>query len=237
MEELIQKWHRDMEEFFTPYFNSYDDMVDFFGQVSEYDEIDRVPRRMMSQIYNFVTLANDIEKIRPARDPLRIFFLKTCLEAFVEILDVDKKDFYKNFANSISAEGQAYILSNFKLTGFQDWLKIQNTENELEFDGKYDLTIEDFFELIKVVRDMVVHDGNYWEMQFFAHDDYPTWLVTLDTEKLLFSKPPRYQYMCEAKKSRTYYFETTLEYGKFIGYFVEACIRCVEQYMKKGNSL
>ncbi len=235
MEELIQKWHRDMEEFFTPYFNSYDDMVDFFGKVSEYDEIDRVPRRMMSQIYNFVTLANDIEKIRPARDPLRVFFLKTCLEAFVEILDVDKKDFYKSFANSISAEGQAYILNHFKLTGFQEWLKTPNTDKELEFDQSHDLTIEDFFELIKVVRDKVVHDGNYWEMQFFAHDENSTWIATLDTDELFLKKS--YQYQCTVKKLRTYSFQTTLNYEKFIAYFVEACIRCVEQYMKKGNSL
>ncbi len=231
MEEIIQKWRKDMKDFYAPYFKSSDDLANFFEAASKHDETDRIPRRMLSQIYNFVTLANDIEKIRPARDPLRIFFLKTCLEAFIDILDIDKKDkpdFYKGFANSISQEGQDYILNNFKLTGFEEWLKIPNTDRELEFDQTHDLTIEDFFELIKVVRDKVVHDGNYWEMQFFAHDEDSTWIATLDTDVLFLRS---YQYQCKNKKLRTYAFETTLTYNILIGCFVEACIKCVRQYI------
>lgn len=233
MKELLLKCHKEMEEFFTPYFNSYDDMANFFEKVSEHDETTRISRRMVCQIYNFVTLANDIEKIRPARDPLRIFFLKTCLEALVEILGVDKKEFYKDFAKSISAEGQSYILSHFRLTDFQDWLSIPGTDRELEFHAKHDLTIVDFFELIKVVRDKVVHDGNYWEMQFFAHDEDSIWVTALETNELLFLKSARYQ--CLDKRPRVYSFETTLNYDKFIFYFVEACIRCVGRYMVTGK--
>ncbi len=221
-----------MVDFFAPYFNSNVDLTAFFSKVAEHDNTDRLPRRMISQIYNFVTLANDIEKIRPARDPLRIFFLKTCLEALAHIsgkYKSNKANFYKEFANSISTEGQEYISNNFKLTGFQDWLKIPNTNQELEIDQTHNLTIEDFFELIRVVRNKVTHDGNYWEMQFFAHDDNSTWIATLDTNEPFLKS---YQYLCEPKKLRTYSFETTLNYDIFISYFVEACICFVKKYME-----
>ena len=68
---------------------------------------------------------------------------------------------------------------------------------------------------------MVVHEGIYWEMQFFAHDDDSTWIATIKTkEKLLKS----YTYHSKDKREITYCFETTLQYEKFIYFFIEACV-------------
>ena len=121
--------------------------------------------------------------------------------------------------------GKKYILDNFKILYLQDL--------ETGVQEEYVLTINDFFGIIKVVRDMVVHDGNYWEVQFFSHyeDDYE-WLTSFEsTDKVLVD----YKYENKLHHNICYCFETTLLYDKFINYFVETCIFFVEDYIKENN--
>lgn len=219
---FTHEYRRDMEYFYSPYFDSYENLLDFFCKVFKNDALDMTPRRMMNQIQHFVTLANDIDKIRPSRDPLRILFLKTCLESLTNLSGMNKVAFYAHFPNLISEEGQAYILGNFRLLYFQDIFEGKR------FEASHNLTISDFFELVKAVRDMVVHDGNYWEMQFFARDDDSIWLTSIETdEKILRS----YSYQSREKYLTDYHFETTLNYDRFIHYFVEACIAFIVEYI------
>lgn len=74
---------------------------------------------------------------------------------------------------------------------------------------------------------MVVHQGVYWEMQFFAQDDDSTWLTSIETkDKILKS----YTYQCEEKRSVTYHFETTLKYERLIFFFIEACVNYIIRF-------
>ena len=80
---------------------------------------------------------------------------------------------------------------------------------------------------------MATHDFNYWEMQFFAYDTDSTWLTSMEAkDDILLS----YNYQREQKKETTYHFETTLNYEKFICYFTEACVRFINEHMKKISS-
>ena len=123
----------------------------------------------------------------------------------------------------LAPDGKEYILDNFKLSSFDD-----------EFCGhiyeaSHQLTLNDFFEIIRCTRNMIVHQGIYWEMQFFAHDDDSTWLASIETtEKILKS----YTYQSKNSRSITYHFETTMKYEQFIFFFVEACVK----YIKSGDS-
>ena len=76
---------------------------------------------------------------------------------------------------------------------------------------------------------MVVHDGNYWEMQIFSHDTDSIWLTHLETDKKLLPE----NIFDYKDKLTTYHFETTLQYEKFIYYFVEACIKFIYSYIDK----
>ncbi len=226
MHTILDKIHQDMECFFRPYFNSREEMLNFYNEIAAYDNSDRIPRQMMNQIYNFITLANDIEKIRPARDSLKIMFLKTCLESLAKLSDrkgKDKAKFYTDFANYISDEGQNYIMKNFEVFSFQD------TYKGVVFEPSYQLTVVDFFELIKVVRDKVVHDGNYWEVQFFARDQESTWISSIETEEKFLS----YKFHDSTIQKREYHFQTRLNYEEFVYYFVEGCINYVKNYLKE----
>lgn len=218
---FVKEYYSQMADFYRGNFESEEDMIAFFVKVFKNDENDKTPRQMMNQVQHLVSIANDMDKIRPSRDPLRIFFIKTCLEALCALSGTKKTTFYESFPAYMSAEGKTYILDNFSLTGFDDVYMGQT------YEASHNLTIDDFFEIIKAVRDIVAHEGNYWEMQFFAQDDDSTWLATLETDRKILKS---YEYH-QDKMMRTYSFETTMQYTQFVHYFVEACIAYIVAYI------
>lgn len=218
---FVKEYYSQMSDFYRGNFESEEDMIAFFVKVFKNDENDKTPRRMMNQAQHLVSIANDMDKIRPGRDPLRIFFIKTCLEALCALFGTKKTTFYESFPAYMSAEGKTYILDNFSLTGFDD-VCMGHT-----YEASHELTLDDFFEIIKAVRDIIAHEGNYWEMQFFAQDDDSTWIATLETDRKILKS---YEYH-QDKMMRTYSFETTMQYTQFVHYFVEACIAYIVAYI------
>ena len=69
---------------------------------------------------------------------------------------------------------------------------VRNIYMNHQYEASHELTIDDFFEIIKAVRDIVAHEGNYWEMQFFALDDDSTWIASLETDRQIL-KSYKYQ--------------------------------------------
>lgn len=218
----IKKHQEKLKSFYAPYFTMEADLDDFVSDAFDYENGSLPKRQMLYQVQRFVSLANDIDKLRPGRDCLRMLFIKICLESLCSLSGYtvkQKSQFYAKFIGCFSEQGKQYILSNFNLSGFED--EYCGHVHELH----HDLTLEDFFEIIKVTRDMVVHEGIYWEMQFFAHDDDSTWIAAIHTkEKLLKS----YTYQSKDRREITYCFETTLKYEKFIYYFIDACVNFIK---------
>ena len=224
---FVGEYYSRMFDFYKDCFDSEEDMIQFFAKVFKNDKNDKTPRRMMNQVQQLVSIATDIDRIRPARDSLRIFFIKTCLEALCKLSGERKVEFYKSFPTYLSDEGKRYILDNFSLISFDD-VYLGRT-----YEASYNLTIDDFFEIIKAVRDIVAHEGNYWEMQFFAYNTADTaWIVSLDTDQKILKS---YQYMCNENIIREYHFETTMQYDRFVYYFVDACISYIEAYIDKNK--
>lgn len=224
MESLLEEQYlNEIKEFYKPYFDSMQEVEKFIKNTFKLDWDDRKPRQMIFQVQRFVTLANEIDKIRPARDGLRILFLKCCMESLATLSGIKNNVFSSEFASSFSDKGKKYILSNFSLSYYT--YEIKGREHE----ESYDLTMDDFLQIIKAMRNMVVHDGNYWEMQIFAYDEESVWLTHLETDlKILPENVFNYK-----DKLTTYHFETTLQYEKFIYYFVEACIKFINSYIDK----
>lgn len=107
------EYRKEMERFYRPFFSSNEELEQFFVEVFQLENKDLRPRQMINQICRFVTLANDIEQIRPGRDPLRILFLRICIESLCS-LGQDwkrKSDLYKQFPMCISDEGAEYIIT------------------------------------------------------------------------------------------------------------------------------
>ena len=73
-------------------------------------------RQILYQTQRFVSLANNIEKISPNSDGLKILFLRICLESLQSLSSCNKNKFTPIFAKCFSDEGKDYILRNFKLS-------------------------------------------------------------------------------------------------------------------------
>ena len=219
---LEEKYLSETKEFYFPYFSDKESLDLFINRIFQFDWDDRKPRQMLFQVQRFVTLATEIDKIRPARDGLRVLFLKCCMESLAKLSDIETKVFFNFFATFFSEEGEKHILDNFSLSF------IEHSENGIEIDRSFDLSIDDILSIIKAVRDMVVHEGNYWELQIFGYDDDSTWLTHIETKEPLLSKNT---YANEEKQLVTYHFKTTLQYEDFKYYFVEACINFINNYI------
>ena len=229
-QDFISQRRAELISFYAPYFDADEELNSFVSDAFDYENGCLAKRQMLYQVQRFVSLANDIEKLRPGRDCLRMLFIKICLESLCSLSGYTNKQkplFYDTFIDCFSEDGKAYILDNFKLSSFDDEFCGH------VFETSHDLTLGDFFEIIKVTRDMIVHQGVYWEMQFFAWDNDSTWLASIETtEKILKS----YAYQNKNKRNVRYCFETTMQYERFIFYFIEACVNYIigiEQTIKE----
>lgn len=229
---MIEEYRKELLEFYAPYFDDDKQLKDFVSIALNYDEKYSQIRFMIQQVQRFVSLANDIDKIRPVRDPLRIFFLKTCLESLCGISGYrnNKKAFFEEFEECFSEEGNEYILSNIVFNGIdlpEEW-----TPLEMAKYGDYlnkDFSIHNLLNVIKAVRDMVVHDGNYWSMQLFVCDNSPC-IMEIVTDDDILEMGKNYK-----KEKLTYCFNTKLNYEKFIFYFVQACVKFIENGLESAE--
>lgn len=220
--QLEEKYLLETKEFYFPFFSEKESLDSFINRIFQFDWDDRKPRQMLFQVQQFVTLATEIDKIRPARDGLRMLFLKCCMESLAKLSDMEPKAFYDAFATYFSEDGKKHILDNFSLSF------IEHSENGVVIDESCNLVIDDVLSIIKAMRDMVVHDGNYWELQIFAYDNDSKWSPHIETDKQLLTKST---YRSISNQTVTYHFETTLQYEKFRYYFVEACINFINNYI------
>ena len=145
-------------------------------------------------------------------------FFVICIESLKRPPNRESRAFAVTFANYFSAEGKDYILNHFKLSYFED------TYCGLTFDAHYDITeLKDIMWLFLAIRNDVVHNGENWSMQFFARDEDSIWLTSMETS----NKVIEYKFHQSGEKMVEYHFDTTLNYEKFIFYFVEACINYI----------
>ncbi len=226
--DLERQYLIELQEFYTPYFSDKDSLDSFINSVFQFDWDDRKPRQMLFQVQRFVTLATEIDKIRPARDGLRMLFLKCCMESLCKLSNMDTLDFYDCFASLFSEEGSKHILDNFSLSF------IEYSKSGVVIDESSELVIDDILSIIRAMRNMVVHEGNYWGLQFFSYyNDDIEWLTHIETNEQLLSKKT---YKVTSKEQIAYYFKTTLQYENFRHYFVEACINFINKYIEQKAS-
>ena len=91
--QLEEKYLLEIKEFYFPYFSDKESLDSFINRIFQFDWNDRKPRQMLFQVQRFVTLANDIDKIRPARDGVRMMFINCCLESLQSLSGMKKTQF------------------------------------------------------------------------------------------------------------------------------------------------
>ena len=223
----------ELKWFYGEYFDQ-DNLSLFLKDVYSMDWDDRIPRRMISQIHRFVTLAQRIEEIYPPRDGLRILFLRMCLESLLYLDDTignkNKNEFFDKYYDCLSDEACDYILNGFHLTGYTGSSNFDNDGFVAMEAGS--LTISDFFRIMKYVRDQVAHEGNFWSFQMFSDRED----VHLMTELKPDNKLTKAIMKTGEKEVFEFHFDSTLQFDRFIHYFTDACINYVKRYMDDHHS-
>lgn len=225
--KVLEEYRTELLNFYKPFFETKIELDNFVSIAFNYENEDSSVRFMIQQVHRFVSLANDIEKIRPNRDPLRVFFIKVCMESLCKITGQKTKEFFAEFEKCFSEDAKEYIASCFEFTGINLPSDISFNDQIKYYDSvAHNFVFADFLRLIKAVRNMVVHEGDYWSMQFFSYDDESIWVTSLTTDENIFDLDKK------PTKVLTYNFHTKLNYSRFIYYFIEACISFIESIKK-----
>ena len=69
---FIKDSKRELEAFYARFFDSDDELQTFLSDAFDYENGSLARRQALFQVQRFISLANDIDKIRPGHDPLRI---------------------------------------------------------------------------------------------------------------------------------------------------------------------
>ena len=200
---FVDDYYEETAEFFQNYFRDEKEMKSFFYRVFDNDGVDNTPRRMMNQIVRWVSLSDDLQKIRPGRDPLSVMCVRLCIESICKLnaVESDKASF---FSNNLSPQGLDYIDKMYEVIRIED----SETGEEIMEDNS---TIDSFEDMIFQIRNEAVHNGDYWSSQVFSRSEEYDWVSSYTDDK---------------KKKRVIY-ETRIQYDRFIHIFVEAAIRFI----------
>lgn len=195
-------------DFFLEYF-SYDDLINWVEKIIEWPlnkaELNKT-RLMMNNIIRLVELGDDIDKIRKGRDGLRILFYVIAIETLFKLANqkLKKKEMImKFFKNNISDNDKDTIIKNIKRSCGDEKF---HTEMSL------DIEIETFATMINASRNVLVHEGQYWE-KFFAFDDYP----------IIFQ--------CNRNEEEKCIYDISLKYLEFKNIMVRGYINFITEYM------
>lgn len=231
---LYESMMEKAKSFYRKVMQDDNEFNQLFESIFQLDERDNTPRRIMNHIYQLVSLADDIDKIRPSRDPLRLFFLRTCQESVYKLYNEKFPDKSRQikienfFEDYLSEEGKQYIKENFRLI-MVDYHEEPNYITGEYIDNKegYVMEMADFARVFYMVRGMVTHEGDYWSMQVFAkRDSEYTFVSSVETSERVLDCVKN-----DKNRKYTYLFETTMNYEKFRDYFVQGCIQILKDYI------
>ncbi|HVJ49450.1 hypothetical protein [Desulfitobacterium sp.] len=228
----------ELLQFYQEFSENFSELESFLREALYYEDTN-IPRRMVNIVEWLVTLADDIEQIRKGKDGLKIFFLVVCIESLYKLANPEEKqskmsvviDFFENI---ICREDREFILRNVKRSLADKRFNIFREENESyedyehriaeEIDGSFntEIDIQTFAKIINEVRNMFVHEGNFWEFHFPDGDG-----ISL-INSLVFAETYQ-EFKLKQKNERIY--EINLTYRDFRRICVKGYIRYICNFL------
>lgn len=225
---MDKEYFNELIDFYKNYFSNIDDLKKFFKNIFsfKYDKNTEIniPKIMLNNTIRLVKLSEDMEKIRPGQDALKIIYLVTCIETLYKLsnktTDVNGKKLNKAttvidfFETYISESDKEYILSKVKRS-----LADYSFRPEEAFEEK--ITIEIFARIINETRNVFMHEGDYWNYSLSSMDCTELKIINIEEAH------------CAGKNERVYEFD--LKYDDFHVICVKGFIYFIEQYIKSNN--
>lgn len=220
--------------FYTPYFNDQDSCIDYLFSVLRYEPthtvglyegdlcaldingkvvIDDVfiPKRMLNAVQRFVSVAKDIDTIRPGDDPFKIIFLITCIESLQTLRGKTFKtkrnmiiDFFDTFTSIADSE---FISNHFE--------SIPEDFYDMPKSGPVVLA-----EALYAIRNAAVHNGDCWDLLF--PDSNMGLLINVSDKK---------------RQSLHKGYINAISYSKFEHIFVRTCMNLISHYVSAECNL
>ena len=153
--------HQPWLEFYNPYFASAQEVTTFVEQIEAIPAGDLMHRRkiLMHQTQRLVSIAIDINQIRPRKQALQLAFLIISCENISKLFhnyegDMKSKHYVKKFFDAFVSEEDKNKLEN----GF--------TTHAIQA-----MHVDQIVEMLYSIRCDVVHEGKYWGFHFM--EDIP----------------------------------------------------------------
>lgn len=211
----LEEYYYDLIAFYKGYIEDVSSLESFLVTVfsCHKDKNNNIPRLMLNNAMRLSTLANDMEKIRPRKDALKIAYLVTCIETLYNLSGKGQRlkkigiviDFFENY---LLEEDEELILKKVKRS-CADYIP------EQKFDR--DISIEVFARIINETRNIFLHEGDYWNISL-SHMNCPQ-LQIINVEEARGT----------GKQERTYDFE--LKYEELHCICVRAFINFIKQFL------
>jgi hypothetical protein len=143
-------------DFYTPFFNTQKEAIKFINSCEAQTYPNNTAKIMMHQVKRLISLSDDLQKIHPNEDPLKLLILIICVENIAKLFD------------EYTDEGKSkYYVSKF----FKEFLS--STDKNLLQEGFINnkdldyLGFEETITLFYKIRCDVVHEGNYVSFSFY----------------------------------------------------------------------
>lgn len=156
MEDINREYYKKHFEFWGEFFDDKKELEGFIYEKVEFE--DNIPKKMINNVQRLCDLSDEMDKIRPGRKDLNIFFIVACIESLFVLSNekIKKQQMIINFyENYIDEEDKRVIEDNILILNSDQ--KICSTEK---------ITIEQFALLLYSIRNIVVHEGIYWNFSF-----------------------------------------------------------------------
>ncbi len=214
--------------FYTPYFKNQESCIKYLYSVLRYEPVHTIdfnngdlcvldingqvvnddvfiPKRMLNAVQRFVSIARDIDTIRPGDDPFKIIFLNTCIESLQTQRCKHfktKKDMIIDFFDTFTtADDSEYINNHFE--------SIPNNFYAVPKRGPVILA-----EALYAIRNAAVHEGDCWGPLFPENN-----------MGLIITVPDR--------KHQSIFsgYSNEISYSQFEQIFVRTCMKLISHYV------
>ncbi|MUG85712.1 hypothetical protein GNP92_05015 [Paenibacillus timonensis] len=176
-EDLLPK----LMEFYAPFVSDKDELAAFISSALRLRS-NPVPRRMLNSAHRLITLADQMDEVRPGKDSLKIFYYVVCIESlyFLRNGDAENKtltivDFFTNY---IEEHDQQLIMDRFHRNladekynvhqrpdeTYDEYLERLNTSVDRTFNTRVSMDV--FARVINEIRNCFAHEGDYWNFHF-----------------------------------------------------------------------
>lgn len=159
-ERIDNELMKDHSVLFGKYFDSEEDLNAFISSnlaMSKYN----IQRRSINNVQRLVTLADELTTMKPGKCDLAIFFFLSCIESIYGFNDykMQKQEMVIDFFGKyVSTDDQNLIRNGIMIAG-------ENTTYD------YKISMERFSLLLVSVRNIVAHEGVYWNLHFVHEEE------------------------------------------------------------------